>query len=65
MRFDSAVATLEPQKYVIAGTVGTENILLVSGRLVCNREGRDCENVTNQRRFVSHNLACTGFILKR
>ena len=34
MRFHSAMATLEPQKYVIAGTVGTENILLVSGRLV-------------------------------
>ena len=34
MRFHSAMATLEPQKYVIAGTVGTEIILLVSGRLV-------------------------------
>ena len=34
MRFHSAMATLEPQKYAIAGTVGTENILLVSGRLV-------------------------------
>ena len=34
MRFHSAMATLEPQKYVIAGTVGTENFLLVSGRLV-------------------------------
>ena len=34
MRFHSAIATLEPQKYVIAGTVGTENILLVSGGLV-------------------------------
>ena len=34
MPFHSAMATLEPQKYVIAGTVGTENILLVSGRLV-------------------------------
>ena len=33
MRFHSAMATLEPQKYVISGTVGTENILLVSGRL--------------------------------
>ena len=33
-RFHSAMATLEPQKYVIARTVGTENILLVSGRLV-------------------------------
>ena len=36
MRFHSAMATLEPQKYVIARTVGTENILLVSGRLVQN-----------------------------
>ena len=35
MHFHSAVATLEPQKYVFARTVGTENILLVSGRLVC------------------------------
>ena len=34
MRFHRAMATLEPQKYVIAGTVGTEKILLVSGRLV-------------------------------
>ena len=34
MRFHSTMATLEPQKYVIAGTVGTEDILLVSGRLV-------------------------------
>ena len=34
MRFHSAMATFEPQKYVIARTVGTENILLVSGRLV-------------------------------
>ena len=34
MRFHSAMATLEPQKYVIAGTVGTEIILLVSARLV-------------------------------
>ena len=34
MRFHSAMATVEPQKYVIAGTVGTENILLVSWRLV-------------------------------
>ena len=34
MRFHSSMATLEPQKYVIAGTVGTGNILLVSGRLV-------------------------------
>ena len=34
MRFDSAMATLDPQKYVIARTVWTENILLVSGRLV-------------------------------
>ena len=34
MRFHSAMATLEPQKYVTAGTVGTENILLFSGRLV-------------------------------
>ena len=34
MRLHSAMTTLEPQKYVIAGTVGTENILLVSGRLV-------------------------------
>ena len=33
MRFHSAMATLQPQKYVPAGTVGTENILLVSGRL--------------------------------
>ena len=28
------VFIIEPQKYVIAGTVGTENFLLVSGRLV-------------------------------
>ena len=34
MRFHSAMATLEPQNYVIAVIVGTENILLVSGRLV-------------------------------
>ena len=34
MRFHSAMATLETQKYVIAGTVGTENTLLVSGRVV-------------------------------
>ena len=34
MHFDSATATLEPQKLVIARTVGMENILLVSGRLV-------------------------------
>ena len=34
LRFHSAMATHEPQKYVIAATVGTENILLVSGRLV-------------------------------
>ena len=34
MRFHSAMAPLEPQKYAIARTVGTENILLVSGRLV-------------------------------
>ena len=34
MRFHRAMATLEPQKYVIAGTVGTENIPLISGRLV-------------------------------
>ena len=40
MRFHSAMATLEPQKYVIAGTVGTENILLVSGRLVL----QDCQS---------------------
>ena len=38
MRFHSAMATLEPQKYVIARTVGTENILLVSGRLVKESE---------------------------
>ena len=30
----SAIATLEPQKYVNAGTVGTENVLLVSWPLV-------------------------------
>ena len=36
MRFHSAMASLETQMYVIAGTVRTENILLVSGRLVCN-----------------------------
>ena len=34
MRFHRGMATLEPQKYVIARTVWTENILLVSGRLV-------------------------------
>ena len=34
MRFHSAMATLESQKYVIARTGRTENILLVSGRLV-------------------------------
>ena len=34
MRFHSAMATVEPQKNVIARKVGTENILLVSGRLV-------------------------------
>ena len=34
MRFHKAMATLEPQKYVIARTVWTENILVVSGRLV-------------------------------
>ena len=34
MRFHSAMATLEPQKYVLAITVWTENILLVSRRLV-------------------------------
>ena len=33
-RFHSVMATLESQKYVIAWTVWTENILLVSGRLV-------------------------------
>ena len=36
MGFHSAMATLEPQKHVIAGTVGTENILLVSRSLVLN-----------------------------
>ena len=36
MRFHSAMAHLESQKYVIARTVWTENILLVSGRLVLN-----------------------------
>ena len=34
IRFHSAVATLEPQKHVIAITVWTEIILLVSWRLV-------------------------------
>ena len=34
MRFHSAMATLEPHNNVIAITVGTENILLVSRRLV-------------------------------
>ena len=34
MRFHSAMATLESQKYVIARTVWTENIPLVSGHLV-------------------------------
>ena len=34
MRFHSAMATLEPQKYVLAITVWTKNILLVSRRLV-------------------------------
>ena len=34
VRFHSAVATLEPQNYAIARTVGTENILLFSGRPV-------------------------------
>ena len=33
MRFHSTMATLEPQKYVKARTVGTDKILLVSGRL--------------------------------
>ena len=37
MRFHSAMATLEPQKYVIARTFWTENMLLVSGRLVFNQ----------------------------
>ena len=34
MRFDSAMATIEPQKNVVARTVWTENILLVSVGLV-------------------------------
>ena len=34
VRFHSAMATLEPQKYVVARTVWTWNIVLVSGRLV-------------------------------
>ena len=34
MRFVRAMATLKPQKYVIARTVWTETILLGSGRLV-------------------------------
>ena len=44
MRFHSAMATLEPQKYVIAGTVGTENILLVNGRLVFFHSTRTDQN---------------------
>ena len=34
MGIHSAIATLEPQKYVISRTFWTENILLVRGRLV-------------------------------
>ena len=34
MRFHSAMATLESQKFVIARTVWKENILVVSGRLI-------------------------------
>ena len=34
MHFDSALATLEPQNYVLEGTVWTENMLLVTVRLV-------------------------------
>ena len=36
MRFHSALATLEPQKYFVARTVWTESILLVIWRLVIN-----------------------------
>ena len=43
-RFHSAMATLEPQNNVIAGTVGTENILLAS----CLQSNRiDTENDKN------------------
>ena len=38
MRFHSAMATPGPQKYVIARTFWTENILLVSGRLVYQKK---------------------------
>ena len=41
MRFHSAMATLEPQKCVRAGTFGTENILLVSGRLDSKRTQKE------------------------
>ena len=34
MRFHSALVTIEPQHYVVVRTSWTENILLVSGRLV-------------------------------
>ena len=34
MRFQSSMASLESQKYVIAGTVLTGTILLVNGRFV-------------------------------
>ena len=51
MRFHSAIATLEPQKYVITSTVGTENILLVSGRLVRCNDGIVHWSIDS---FVSH-----------
>ena len=34
MHFHSAMATLDPQNFVVARRIRTENILLVSGRLV-------------------------------
>ena len=63
MRFQSAKATLEPQKYVTDRTVWTENILLVSGRLVllqnCFLEMLNClkQNCPNCSKFQNKTLA--------
>ena len=46
VRFHSEMATLEPQNDVIARTVRTENILLVSGRLIFQFGHGDQNNST-------------------
>ena len=56
MRFQSAMATLEREKNVIAKTVWTKNILLVSGRLV-----RKCQEKRIQKwKMETH----TNFIFR-